>query len=193
MSMARIVSAQQGAMHVSFKLVCKHALALVMISIGAVSARADVQNLPTRASPKPYISKHVPHVQVGVEPIPEISKELLRRVSRIPGIEVRDSVMSMWGTLGFCLASDAELARPELGVREGEFAHMHPDGSLHAFLSPSLATKVVIAGWGAHHPWAQKWPKYKGYVMIFTPMNKEELQIVLRLVRASYKFVTAKP
>ena len=176
----------------SFMSVYKHALILLAVSIGAIAARADAQNLPIRSSPKPYVSSHVPHVQVGVEPDPLISKELLRRVSRMPGIEIRDTVMSMPGALGFRLARDIELARPELGVRDREFAHMHPDGSLHAFLSPEFAVKAVKAGWAAHHPWAKKWPKWKGFVMIFTPRSKSELQVVLQLVGESYKFVTAK-
>ena len=172
--------------------VCKTAMILLSISMGTIAASAEALDLPIRTSPKPYISSQVPHVQVGVEPDPEISKELLRQVSRMPGVEIRDTVMSMWGALGFRLAKNVELARPELGVREGEFAHMHPDGSLHAFLSPELAVKVVNAGWGAHHPYSKKWPKYKGFVMIFTPMSQSELRVVLQLVRESYRLVTTK-
>ncbi len=172
--------------------VCRTAMILLSIPIGAIAARAEPLNLPGRTSPMPYISSHVPHVQVGVEPDPEISKELLRRISNMPGIEIRDTVMSMPGALGFRLAKDIEFARPDLGVREREFAHIHPDGSLHAFLSPELAVKAVKAGWGAHHPYSKRWPKYKGFVMIFTPMSKSELRVVLQLVRESYKLVTTK-
>jgi len=176
----------------NFASVCKTAMILLSISMGTIAAKAEALNLPKRTGPMPYVSSHVPHVQVGVEPDPEISKELLRRVSSMPGIEIRDTVMSMPGALGFRLAEDVELARPDLGVREREFAHMHPDGSLHAFLSPELAAKAVNAGWGAHHPYSRKWPKYKGFVMIFTPMSKSELRVVLQLVRESYRLVTTK-
>ncbi|MGI9522200.1 MAG: luciferase family protein, partial [Hyphomicrobiaceae bacterium] len=99
---------------------------------------------------------------------------------------------SMPGAMGFRLANNVELARPGLGVREREFAHMHLDGSLHAFLSPKLAARVVKTGWGAHHPYSKRWPKYKGFVMIFTPMSKNELQVVLQLVQESYRLVTTK-
>ena len=166
---------------------------VLLISIGAFNVRGETLDLPKRLSPTPYISSQVPHVQVGVEPDPTISKELLRRVAKIPGVEIRDTVMSMWGALGFRLTKDATLARPDLGVREGEFAHMHPDGSLHAFLSPELAKRVVDSGWGAHHPYSKRWPKYKGFVMIFTPMSKSELKVVVQLVKASFKLVTTKP
>ena len=165
---------------------------VLLISMGANAVRADTLDLPKRLSPSPYISSQVPHVQVGVEPDPAISKELLRRVAKMPGVAIRDTVMSMWGALGFQLTKDARLARPDLGVREGEFAHMHPDGSLHAFLSPELAERVVKAGWGAHHPYSKRWPKYKGFVMIFTPMSESELKVVLKLVQESFKLVTTK-
>ena len=166
---------------------------LVSVSIGAIAARAEAQDLPNRTGPRPYTTSHVPHVQVGVEPVPEISKELLRRVANMPGIEIRDSVLSLPGARGFRLAKDVRLTRQGLGVREREFAHMHPDGSLHAFLSPEFALKAVNAGWATPHPWSKKWPKWKGFVMIYTPKSKSELQVVLQLVRQSYKFVTTKP
>ena len=177
----------------NFKSIYTLMMVGVMIAFGANAAKADAQNLPTRTSQKPYVSKHVPHVQVGVEPIPEISKELLLRVSNMPGIELRDTVMSMPGAMGFRLAGNVELARPNLGLREREFGHMHPDGSLHVFLSPERAVDAVEAGWAAHHPYAKKWPQFEGFVMIFTPMSKSELQIVLQLVREAYDFLKAQP
>lgn len=176
-----------------FATACKTAMVLFLVFMGAAAAKAQAENLPKRTSPKPYTSSHVPHVQVGVEPVPELSKELLRKVSRIPGVEIRNSVMSLPGALGFRLAKDVALTRPDLGVRGREFAHMHPDGSLHAFLSPALAIEAVNAGWAAHHPWSKKWPKWKGFVMLYTPMSKSELEVVLQLVKESYNLVTAKP
>lgn len=176
-----------------FASVCKTLMALVMMTIGTTAVKAEVQDLPIRTGPKPYTSSHVPHVQVGVEPDPDISKELLRRVSRIPGVEIRDTVMSIPGALGFRVARNVELTRIELGVRQREFGHMHPDGSLHTFLSPQLAAKAVNAGWAVHHPWSRKWPKWKGFVLIYTPKSRRDLQVVVQLVTESYKFVTARP
>lgn len=173
--------------------VSKTIIVLIVALFGAIGAKAEVEGLPIRTGPKPYVSNHVPHVQVGVVPNPAISKELLRRVGNIPGIEIRDTVMSMPGALGFRLARNVKLARPNLGVRKREFAHMHPDGSLHAFLSPELAVEVVNTGWGAHHPYAKRWPKWKGFVMVFTPKSKSELQIVVRLVKESFNYLTEKP
>ena len=54
------------------------------------------------------------HVQVGVVPNPAISKELLRHVAGMPGIEIGDTVMSLPGAWGVRLTKDVELARPDL-------------------------------------------------------------------------------
>lgn len=171
----------------------KALLVLATVAIAATPAQAGTQDLPIRTSPKPYTSSHVPHVQVGVEPVPEISRALLRRVARMPGIEIRPTVMSLPGAMGFRVAKTVALARTELGMRQREFGHMHPDGSLHTFLSPEFAAKAVDAGWAVHHPWSGKWPKWRGFVLVYTPQTKSELQVVLRLVRESYKFVTTQP
>ena len=139
--------------------VCRSLALLTMVLAVTIPVCAEPQNLPVRSGPVPFISRHVPHVQIGIEPVPEISKELLRRVSSLPGVEIRESVVSLPGAKGFWLSGDVKLAHPEVIVRGREFAHVHPDGSLHATLSPELAQKAVQAGWAAHHPWSKKWPR----------------------------------
>lgn len=143
-----------------------------------------------RGTPIPETTKGVPHVQVGVSPVPEISDELLRRVAEIPGVEIRDTVISLPGALGFRLSTDVALARPDAIVGGREFAHLHPDGSLHASLPPELATRAVNAGWAIHHPWADERPGWEGFVMIYTPTTSNELEVVFELVVKSYEFVT---
>ena len=149
--------------------------------------------LPQRSSPVPATTRGVPHVQIGVTPDPEISKEMLRSVSRIPGVDIRDTVISLPGALGFWINRRIKIGRPEVIVAGREFAHMHPDGSLHASLSPKLARRAVAAGWAAHHPWANRRPGWEGFVMIYTPKTQSELKVVMQLIWESYNFVTSKP
>ncbi|MDD9922576.1 MAG: DUF5519 family protein, partial [Boseongicola sp.] len=73
-----------------------------------------------------------------------------------------------------------------------EFAHIHPDGSLHASLSPELAKRAVETGWAVAHPWADQRPGWEGFVMIFTPTSESELDVVFGLVKDSYEFVTGQ-
>jgi len=167
-------------------------LIVAAIALGTVSAYAASGDLPIRTSPAPYTSKHVPHVQVGVEPVPEISKEFLRRVDNIPGVSIHDTIISMAGALGFWLDENIPLARPDAIVKGREFGHMHPDGSLHIALSPDLAARAIRAGWGISHPWAKKRPGWEGFVMIYTPKTMAEMETVIQLVLGSYRFITGK-
>ena len=80
-------------------------------------------------------------MQIGVNADPEISAELLRQASKIPGVEIRETVISLPGAKGFWINENVTIARPQVIVGGREFAHMHPDGSLHASLSPELAKK----------------------------------------------------
>ncbi len=160
--------------------------------VGAIPAFAEPGNLPDRSGPRPVTTDGVPHVQIGVEAVPEISSALLRRVSTIPGVEIRDTVISLPGAQGFWLNEDVVLARPDAIVGGREFAHLHPDGSLHASLSPELAVEAVDSGWAIHHPWADERPGWEGFVMIYTPGSMDEAEVVFQLVMESYRFVTGK-
>ncbi|MDP5219019.1 DUF5519 family protein [Ruegeria sp. 2205SS24-7] len=165
-------------------------LAPLACAYSASYALADLNNLPARETPIPRTTNGVPHVQIEVEPVPEISEALLKRVSELPGVEIRPTVVSLPGALGFWVSEDLALARPEVIVGGREFAHIHPDGSLHASLSPALAKSAADKGWAVSHPWADQRPGWGGFVMIFTPVNADELDVVFDLVEASYEFVT---
>ncbi len=165
---------------------------VAVIVAGTGQASATTENLPLRSSPIPQTTDGVPHVQIGVEPVPEISEALLRRVANIPDVEIRPTVVSLPGAKGFWLNDELTLARPDVIVGGREFAHIHPDGSLHASLSPELAVKAVNAGWATHHPWADRRPGWEGFVMIYTPGTAEEMEVVFELILGSYNFVTGR-
>ena len=131
-------------------------------------------------------------MQIGVNADPVISAELLLQVSKIPGVEIRETVISLPGAKGFWIDENVTISRPEVIVGGRELAHMHPDGSLHASLSPELAKEAVELGWATYHPWADQRPGWEGFVMIYTPGSTDELEVVLQLVLQSYNFVTGK-
>lgn len=161
-------------------------------AIAAIPASAELSNLPNRESPRPETTNGIPHIQIDVEAVPEISAELLQRVSMIPGVDLRGTVVGRSGSTGFWLNEDTILARPDVIIRGREFAHLHPDGSLHASLAPEFAVKAIDAGWAIAHPWAGQRPGLEGFVMIYTPGSKDELDVVFTLVMESYRFVTGK-
>ena len=157
----------------------------------AIAQAAD-KPLPQRAGPRPQTTSNVPHVQIGVQSVPAIDAELLRRVSKLPGVDVRRTVISLPGAKGFWLDESVPLAHPEVIVGGREFAHVHPDGSLHASLSPDRSRDAVAAGWAVRHPWADQRRGWEGFVMLYTPRSKEELDTVFQLVVDSYNFVTGR-
>ena len=125
-------------------------------------------------------------------PLPALTKQLLERVATIPDVEIRETVMSLAGAKGFWVGDELPLARPEVFVRGREFAHVHPDGSLHASLPPKLALEAIKAGWAIQHPWANQRPGWAGFVMLYTPQTAEELDVGCKLVLKSYNFVTGR-
>ena len=165
-------------------------LSFALACMAAVPAFADV--LPARKTPIPVTTDGVPHVQIGVDAHPELSQALLRRVAELPGVKLGATRVSLPGAVGFQLEDDVAIVHPEVIVGGREFAHLHPDGSLHASLAPDMARAAIDAGWAVAHPWASERDGWAGFVMIFTPTNSEELRIVNRLIRHSYSFVTGR-
>lgn len=158
----------------------------------ALSTAAQTTDLPQRKTPRPETTSSVPHIQIGVTPIPELTDGLLRRVNGIPDVEIRDTVVSLPGAKGFWLADSLPLAHPGVIVGGREFAHVHPDGSLHASLDPMTARAAIQAGWAIAHPWSQKRPGWEGFVMIYSPVSEYELDVVFQLVLSSYNYVTGR-
>jgi len=167
----------------------KLVFAILICGVANLAVAASFEP-PVRDAPRPQTTDSVPHVQIDVTPVPEMRDELLRRVSGIPHVEVRNTVISLPGAKGFWLADELPLAHPEVIVGGREFAHVHPDGSLHAALEPALARAAVDAGWAVPHPWAKRRPGWEGFVMIYSPLTPDELDVVFQLVRESYAFVT---
>jgi phospholipase/carboxylesterase len=133
----------------------------------------------------------MPHAQIGVTPDPAIDGELRRRVYALPGVLDRPTVISVAGARALWLADDVETLRPEAILRGREFAHIHPDGSLHAILPAPRAHEAIAAGWAEQHPIAAQ-VGMPGLVLLYTPHTRDELDIVVALVVDSYNFVTGR-
>lgn len=108
----------------------------------------------------------------------------------LPGVEDRESVLSLPGARGLWLSDEVELVRPDVIAAGREFAHIHPDGSLHVWLPVDRAVEVDQTKWGELHPWADRDGFWDGVVMIYTPETLAELEITIRLVVEAYNFVT---
>jgi phospholipase/carboxylesterase len=147
--------------------------------------------LPDRKHPRPLTHSGMPHTQIDVEPQPEIHTELFRLCFSLPNVTNRPTVISVPGARALWLDEDVPLAHPEVIARGREFAHIHPDGSLHTSLSPERALEAIEKGWAEPHPIAQ-YTGWDGMVLLYTPLDKEELDVIFELILDSYNFVTGR-
>lgn len=167
-------------------------LAAASLFASVTSTFAQDVSFQNREGPRPETTNGVPHIQLDVEPVPELTELMLKHVEGFSGVALGSTRVSLPGAVGFQLNIDVSLAEPDAIVGGREFAHVHPDGSLHASLEPEMARAAVSAGWATPHPWADQRPGWEGFVMIYTPTTKAELDVVLQLVRGSYSYVTGR-
>ena len=146
-------------------------------------------SIPKRSGPRPLTNKNMPHSQIGVQPVPDVNAELFRRAFALPDVTNKPTVISVPGARALWLDESLPLAHPVMAGRE--FAHIHPDGSLHASLSPERAGEAIEAGWAEPHPMAL-YMGNEGMVMLYTPRTMEELDVIFQLIVDSYNFVTGR-
>ena len=156
------------------------------------SAESKPAPLPQREGERIQTSGRVPHVQIRVEPVPQVIDELYRLAYSLPKVEKRPTIVSLPGTDGMWLKDSLPLANPSAIVAGREFAHIHTDGSLHAPLPYERAVELSDKGWGERHPWADKRDGWEGFVMLYTPLSNEDLQVVFQLIVESYNHVSGK-
>lgn len=148
-------------------------------------------SIPKRSGPRPLTNKNMPHSQIGVMPVPDVNAGLFRRAFALPDVTNRPTVISVPGARALWLDERLPLVHPEAIVAGREFAHIHPDGSLHVSLSPERAREAIEAGWAEPHPMAQ-YMGNDGMVMLYTPRTNEELDVIFQLIVDSYNFVTGR-
>ena len=151
----------------------------------------DYVPLPTRNGPALVTHKGMPHAQIGVQPDPDVHEELFKLAFSLLDVENRPTVISVPGARALWLRKGVPLAKPEVIVSGREFAHIHPDGSLHASLPPERAREAMEAGWAEPHPIAA-YIGQEGLVMLYTPRDMEELGVIFQLVVDSYNYVTGR-
>lgn len=147
--------------------------------------------LPRRDGERPMTHKGMPHAQIGVRSVPDVDAELFRRAYALPDVENRPTVISVPGARALWLREGIPLAHPEVIVAGREFAHIHPDGSLHATLPAERAREAVQAGWAEPHPLAEAMG-WEGMVMLYTPRSMQELDVIFSLVVDAYNYVTGR-
>lgn len=164
--------------------------AAVMMVLSLSAASAQIIDLPEREGARPETTGSVPHIQLGAQPVPELSQELVEHVGRFKGVVLMETRFGFPGSVGFNLGQDLPVVQPDAIVSGREFGHIHPDGSLHVSLNPATVREAVRKGWAIEHPWANSRPGWETFVMIYTPTSREELATVMALLEDSFLYVT---
>ena len=81
----------------------------------------------------------------------------------------------------------------------GEVGHVHPDGSIHLYVSPADARVLIEKRWAERHRLARRIPLLPGfqsvthigetYLMIYGPRNEDEVKVVATVLRNSIRFM----
>lgn len=156
---------------------------------------AFLKALPTRSGARPETNPCLPHYQKTDNPSKAVWEALIKRVfseqnTNFPGSTgPHRSLVSLPDSQALFLDGDPSVpcARAFIGK---EWAHIHgaSDGSAHVGLSEADAATAIKAGWAERHLLAGKNGLVAGLVMIYAPRNDEEINVVLEILQAAYKF-----
>ena len=149
-----------------------------------------MRSLPWRQGEKPKTNYGLPHQQLDQNPPPEIYAKLKDRAYDFPFVERRPSIISVPGAEALWLLQEGGHGCAEAFMRGNEFAHVHPpdDGSMHMMLPEDRVSDVLERGWGEPHPLVPEGLVPPTAVMIFGPRDEAELEVILKLIDASYRF-----
>ncbi|RSM90595.1 hypothetical protein DMH04_03790 [Kibdelosporangium aridum] len=172
--------------------------------------------LPIRLGERPKTGPEVPHVQLTQLGPQAIRDELTQWMSgRFPATvtgpsEISDPAkMRPWIAATFPdapVADDIPVEKATALFLDGvdpapgavllppsltlEFAHIHPDGSLHVALLAEDRHEVLDKGWGEPHP---LFSPQVNVVMVYSPRTSDELHVAQTVLEASYRYAAADP
>jgi hypothetical protein len=151
-------------------------------------------DLPERSGAKPKTMSTNPHQQQSQNPTPEVYELLLRKGFEFPHVERRPSAISVLGAQALWLSEEVKSVRPEAFLLGREFAHVHPsyDGSMHMMLPPEAVEQLLVKGRGEPHPMARRGLTPPTAVMVYAPRNAAEVETVLQVIGASYRFARSE-
>lgn len=162
-----------------------------IITMNNISQLKVDTNLPMRKGKRPATTKGIPHVQLDLDKVEHIHNELIKRVYSIDGIDNKPSVILSWK--GLWVHPSLDIKNPSALISQREFGHFHDDGSLHLFLEPNKAKEAIETGWAISHPYATSNREgWEGFVMLYTPQNTEQMDVVFQLIIDSFNHVTGK-
>ena len=145
-------------------------------------------DLPERAGPRPRTTPTNPQYQLEQVPETPLSDALFERLVDLERVELRESLRSPPGTIGFFLA-DADGTPEEAFLLGTEFAHVHvtEEHGLHLICPEPARTSAIARGWIEPHPLAGRPTVSALTVLAYAPRDPAELDVIERLVRLAHR------
>jgi phospholipase/carboxylesterase len=143
-----------------------------------------------RNGPRPLTRAGLPHEQLEQWAPPIIAADLIERSLGLPFVRSRQSRMALAGSCALSLPDDHANGPSEAFIDDHEFCHLHPlpKGSLHLTLPYDVRLNAIDFGWAEPHPAVRSGAVTDCLVMVYAPRDREELEMVLRLISFSYEF-----
>ena len=149
-------------------------------------------SLPQRRGPRPETTSQLPHSQLTQHGPEDIVAALHSWCFSLPHVDNEESGISVPGARALVLDDNCACNHKAFMIGR-EFAHIHPapdSGSMHLKLSAEEADVVLAAGWGENHYLVSQGHYPPGLIMVFSPRDEEELDVVKAIVQRSYEFAT---
>ena len=149
-------------------------------------------SLAVRSGPKPETTSRLPHSQVTQHGPNDIIEKLHAWCFSLPAISNEPSGISVPGARALVLHAGVECNHEAFMIGR-EFAHIHPhpdNGSMHVKLPAEDAMEVTEKGWGEDHYLVTHGHFPKGLIMVFSPRDEGELDVVKSIVKRSYEYAT---
>ncbi|MET1411547.1 luciferase family protein [Roseibium sp. HPY-6] len=151
-------------------------------------------NLQHRSGSKPDTTSSLPHSQLNQHGPDVVVAALHTWCFSLPLVQEEDSGISVPGSRALVLHDSADCNHAAFMIGR-EFAHIHPhpdNGSMHVQLPPEAAREVIEAGWGESHYLVTEGRLPFGLVLVFSPRDEMELEVVKTIVRHSYEYATGQ-
>ncbi|KIJ59876.1 hypothetical protein HYDPIDRAFT_117967 [Hydnomerulius pinastri MD-312] len=156
-------------------------------------------NIPERRGERPRTGWHfLPHRQVDRLPSQEAKKKLNAIFAKRAkdNTHIVELAVSPHERMHDAMVIASSVASPHKAADHAprEIAHIHPeiDYSLHVTLSPQDCKLVIERGWGERHPLSGTKALPKEYLLIYSPRDDEELEVVDRIIVATIGYMTGR-
>lgn len=136
-------------------------------------------NIPLREGGATETVGPIPHRQLSERADKRLVDLLVKTINKLDSIRVA----TRGGFVG----------RPYFGQNApGWNAHIHhyedgdhQDGSMHIEMPQYISVEIEQAGWGERHP------AYPDMLLVYSPRNEAEVEVIAQLVKLSYEFAVS--